>query len=210
MDVVARRSLVALVALALVATAGILWSGKDSIPRSQGASAGGVETSANPGIRGMEALFDSSQPLFVDTSGPTSYSEAINKADFTVATPQTLPKGVERTEVWYSDSSGEVAMRYGDTLVIEYVPWVADNPPAVEYANMAKQYGAGEATTVAGQPAWVVPAGSAGEGQPPVAEVHVAVNGVEVTLYGKMSIDELVTVADSLSPTGKVATGITK
>lgn len=210
MDVVARRSVVALVAVAIVASAGILWSSKDPIATFQGARTRGVETSANPGIRGIEALFDSSQPLFVDTPEATSYSEAISKADFTVATPQTLPPGVQRTEVWYSDSSGEVAMRYGDTLVIEYVPWVADNSPAAEYANMVKQYGAGKATTVAGQPAWVVPAGSAGEDQPPVAEVHVAVNGVEVTLYGKMSIDELVAVANSLSPTGKVATGITK
>jgi hypothetical protein len=126
-----------------------------------------------------------------------------------VPIPTYLPEAVETSpEVWFSESTGEVAIRYGDSVVIEYVPWVSDQRPEDEYDTMVKEWGVGEATTVAGRPAWVVPADAARPGEPPVPVVHVAVDGVEVTLYGRMELSELVKVADSLAPLEQIATGV--
>jgi hypothetical protein len=49
-----------------------------------------------------------------------------------------------------------------------------------------------------GRPAWVIPADSLAPGQPPVNVVHVAIDGVDVTLYGEMKVDDLVSLAENL------------
>jgi hypothetical protein len=156
-----------------------------------------------PGIRQLSDIFDPSQPLFVDQTEPTTLNVAVSKADIPVAVPGYLPPKVDpKPEVWYSGETGEVGLRYGDALVVDYAPWNSDQTPQDEYPNLAQQWGAGEATTIGGHPAWVIAAGSAGSEDDSVSVVYLGLKGVEVNLSGKIPVDELVKVAASISSQG--------
>jgi hypothetical protein len=204
-----RRNLYfAIGGLTLAVALGLAWfqysapSNPSSAPATNPNSAHGIPAPGIlPGVREVNDIFDPSKPLFVDQSEPTTLSNAVSKAKFAVPLPQYVPPGVEaQPEVWYSGQTGEVGLRYGDRLVVDYAPWNSDQTPSEEYPNMVKQWGTGKATAINGYPAWVIPAGSPNTVDPSISEIYIGMNGVEVNLSGLVSSDELLKVAESIPP----------
>lgn len=154
-----------------------------------------VQQGISPELRDFMAIFDEAKPLFPGGT-ETTLGDAPSLSGF----PVYQPKAVVETapEVWLSEESREVGLRYGSDLVLLEVPWPAGKEPTVTYEEQAKQWEAGYTTTINGRPAWVIPADSRAPEQPPVNVVHVAIDGVDVTLYGRMKIDDLVSIAGTL------------
>jgi hypothetical protein len=161
----------------------------------------------SPGIRDFMAIFDPSQPLFID-GGKTTYEGASQQAGYLIPIPGTLPAEIAgaEPEVWYSDVTNETGLRYGSQLVLNYTPWPASVDAATMYKQEATDW-AGEATDVGGNPAWVIAPSQFAKNEPPTSVVHVSISGVDITLLGQMSLDELILVAGSLQPSGQVLTG---
>jgi len=175
-------------------------SGRTRTPPEAPSSAGSssqekVQQGISPELRDLMAIFDGTQPLF-PAGVETTLADASSAAGFPVYTPKGLADLAP--EVWLSEGSREVGLRYDSELVLLEVSWPGGQDPAGTYAQQAKQWRAGYVTTISGHPAWVIPAGSRAPGQPPVNVVHVTIDGVDVTLYGRTKIDDLVSVAETL------------
>jgi hypothetical protein len=102
-------------------------------------------------------------------------------------------------EVWYDPVTNSVGVRYGGDLLIEFARWGSgDDDPATEYATKVRENGAGQATEIAGHPAFVMPAGAQEGGYPRLPVVMVTIGRLNVTLIGRFSAEELVDIAASL------------
>jgi len=148
--------------------------------------------------RDFMAIFDEKQPLF-DPGTETSLGQASSLAKMTVYEPQAVSGSTPET--WVNPETQEVGLRYGTGLVVYEVPWpLSADDPATTYDRQAKQWQAGYTGRISGHPAWVIPEDSRAPGEPPVSVVHVNIDGVDVTVYAKASIDEAVAIAESLQP----------
>jgi hypothetical protein len=159
--------------------------------------------SALAGDRDLLALFNAEEPLL-----PGGTEVTLEDAAALVQHPiYRIEDGSGALpEVWLSQSktdsdvSYEVALRYDSDLVLTFSPWPGGSDPVDTYERMASAWEAGYTTTIAGHPAWVVPPGAQGPGSPPVSVVHVTVGDVDVTLFGRMPIEALVSLAGRLTP----------
>jgi hypothetical protein len=148
------------------------------------------------GLRPFMAIFDPGQPLMIQ-GAQTTLSQATMLAGFPIYRSQapelTFP------EVWFSDTTGEVALRYGSELVVLLTPWSPGIDPAKSYADkVGSTELSGYTATINGNPAWVVPEDPQSSDAPNVSVVHVTIDSVEVTLYGRMSSDRLISVAETV------------
>lgn len=169
------------------------------VPIAGGAGFSGLDP--GPATRDMMAIFDPSQPVLVGGS-LSSLEDAALRVPYSLFRPD-LGADTE-LEVWVlaskadSGTTYETALRYGSTLVVTYDLWPSGVDPEDSYMRSAAEWKAGYVTTIEGNPAWVVPANDQGPGEPPVSVVHVSVGEVEVTLLGRMPVDQLVTAAETL------------
>jgi hypothetical protein len=145
------------------------------------------------GLRPFMAIFDPGQPLMIQ-GAQTTLSRASTLAGFPVYRPKA--PNLPLPEVWFSDATGEVALRYGSELVVLLTPWPPDIDPAKSYADKvaAIEFSAYTAT-INGNPAWVIPEDPQSPAAPNVSVVHVTLSGIEITLYGRMTSDRLISVA---------------
>jgi len=156
-----------------------------------------------PGIPGdvespiLRAL-DPSEPL-MPSGKQVELSQAEENVGYAIYLPSPQAVNGETPEVWYSSATNEVAARFGSELFIEYAPWGKDQGPAKEYAQQAESWHVGQLTEIGGNPAWLIPAHAGGDGVPPVAVVHVSMGGLDITLYGGQSVEDLAQVAATLS-----------
>lgn len=149
---------------------------------------------AEPGSSGrpLEAIFDQSEPLLL----PGEKVPDLGTAERAIGLPLPGLSDASPTEVWVSET-GEAGARFGDSLVLLYAPIDPKRDPASVYATEAADWKIGYTTKLQGFPAWVVP-DHEGNPAPGVAVIHVAMDGVEVKLFGKMSAEELLGEAASL------------
>jgi hypothetical protein len=145
-----------------------------------------------------EALFDPKIPLF-ENGYQVSLSEAQSLSDHPIYRPNvdTSP------QIWAVDGSDdegvthEVGLRYDSVLVVLYTDIPSGMNPADIYREQAKDWAIGYTAAIAGHEAWIVPR-QENQLVSGVSVVQVAFEGVEVELQGRMSADELVTVAATL------------
>jgi hypothetical protein len=161
-------------------------------PNSQGTLQQGI----SPQIRDFMSIFDETQPLF-----PAGKATTLEDAPAVSGSPVWQPeaRADQTPEVWVSEDAQEVGLRYGSDLVLLQTPWPPGaKDPETTYAEQAESWKAGYTTEIDGHAAWVIPAGSREPEQPPVSVIHVAIDGIDVTLYGRMKVDDLVAIAETL------------
>jgi hypothetical protein len=153
-------------------------------------------------------MFRTDRPLM----GQRSSAElAIGLAKHPLYLPDRLPAALtgEVPEFWVSDRQVGVRYRSGSEsgLVITFSLWPNGRDPAESYRRAPAEWGAGATTTIGRWPAWVVPAARSGAAPASaavlnVSVVHVTIDRTEVTLSGRVPIEELVDAADSLRRLG--------
>jgi hypothetical protein len=147
-----------------------------------------------PGVRPLTAIFDSSQPLLI----PGKQVASLALGGSAVGYPLYGPQGALPSEVWVSPDVDEAGARVGSSLVLTFALYSTTEEPATVLANEAKDWNLGYTATISGRPAWVIPDHD-GNPAPGVACIHVAIGNVEVTMFGKMPIEDLLTEAESLT-----------
>lgn len=149
--------------------------------------------------RPLVAIFDPSQPLMPAAGKQTTLADAAPVAGF----PLYRPAGAgDPSEVWIArvdQGRYEVASRFGADLVVLLGAWPAGKDPVASLESRTSDSGAGYTTTIDGNPARVRPYDPA-KGEEPVNVINVVVGGVEVTLYGTMDVDKLISLASDLQP----------
>ena len=133
-------------------------------------------------------------------------AQASDRAGYEVVEPAYLPESIdaERFEVWYSDMDNQSGLRYDSDLVLTFREWPDKSENVqLQYENMAKEWEAGEATTLGEYPAWIVPADAQGLGAPPVNLIYLTRGNVEITFYYRGSMEELRRIAESTPPISK-------
>jgi hypothetical protein len=146
-------------------------------------------------------MFLTKEPLFPG-GNPTSLPDAARVAKHPLYLPARLPRalGDERPEAWIVDR--QVGIRYSSGsesgLVVDYGLWPPGGDPASSYKGIVRESGGGETTPIQGWPGLVIPASAAGPQEPPVSIVAVTLDRTEVRLYGRVPIQDLVEVAESL------------
>jgi hypothetical protein len=130
------------------------------VPPGHGGGAGPYE----PG-----AIFDKSKPLAwnSDFGTKTTLTEAERRAKYPLYRPEALEGS--NPEVWVSRTAREIALRYDSNLVVHLIPIRIPRDPAETYRSMADEMEGTTATTIAGNPALVLPVNSSGPGNPPIA-----------------------------------------
>jgi hypothetical protein len=164
----------------------------------------GVVTGPWPGCD----LFRTDYPFMDERS---SQERAFGLAKHPLYLPDRLPPALEdeRPEFWAVDRQVGVRYRSGSEsgLVVSYSLWPAGRDPADFYRRAPSQWGAGEATTVNGWPAWIIPAFTPDTAPSSaallnVSVVHVTIDRTEVTLFGRVPIEDLLDVTESLERIG--------
>jgi hypothetical protein len=159
-----------------------------------------VEAGLLPGAgRPFMSIFDRSAPLMVPGE-EVSMTEASSGAKYEVVEPRELPSETSRSgrEVWLAADTREVGLRYGSELVVTFREWPPGTNAGASYETQAKEWDAGFTTTLGGKPAWIIPAGDRGPGEPEVNIIQVTREGLDITFYGTMSLEELQKTAESL------------
>lgn len=192
-----RGAFIALAACLLVGVAVSLYFSSRGEPDRVGTTHEKVDRGLVPELRDFMAIFDAGQPLLIPGS-QTTVDTASSQAGFPIYRPQAL--GGSTPETWFSPATGEVGLRYGSDLVLLLTRWPAGKDPTETYSQQAQEWKAGYTTSIGGYPAWVVPADAHAPGEPPVSVVHVSIGGVDITLYGRMPMDDLVSLAGTLGP----------
>lgn len=153
-------------------------------------------------VRPLSAIFDSTSPLMTDGGNQSTLQEAATQAGYEIPVPNTEIAGVDglpsSPEVWVSEHSKEIGLRYGSLVVIMYSPWPIGTDPEATYREQAAQFRAGYVSTIGGNPAWVVPKDSQAPGFPEVDVVHISVGSLEATLFGQVPMDNLIALAQTL------------
>lgn len=187
----ARKGVALLVAIVVGIAVGAVYLASARHPGSVKPATGDVLPA---GPRDLMAIFDPAQPLLVDGA-----KVELNSASSQVGYPLYRIADETPSEAWVNPGVGEAGLRYGTDLVLLYSRWPAGTDVAARYTKMVADWGAGYETSIGGNPAWVVPQDAQEKGFPPVNVVHVSIGDVEVTLFGKMALDQLVTLAGSLN-----------
>jgi hypothetical protein len=149
------------------------------------------------GPRQLTDIFDPNKPLML-SGEETTLSDVSTRAGFAIYTPQDAADS--SPEVWYSADTSEVALRYDTDLVLLLTPWpiAAEVDAAAPYEAQAKEMGVGYTAKITEHPAWVLPSAGETEGDGSVSVVHLMIDGIDVTLYGTMPVDDLVKLAESV------------
>jgi hypothetical protein len=152
-------------------------------------------------VRPFCHLFLTREPLLLD-GHRTSLAEAVELAKHPLYLPTTLPAALadERAEVWTADRQVGIRYRSGSEsgLVVTHGLWPPGRDPGSSYTGFAGEWGGGRPISIEGWPGLAIPASDAGLGQPPVSVVSVTLDRTEVRLYGRVPIQNLVEVAESL------------
>lgn len=172
---------------------------------STGSASGGATKDATSdgivpgGIRPFMAIFDPAEPLFI-SGERVEREEASSRAGYEVVEPTWFPPCMESSEaeVWFSGAGNEVGLRYGSQLVLNFREWPPGRDPAAAYESQASDWEAGYTTTLGSHPAWILPRDDRRPGQPPVNIINLSRENVDIQLYGRMPIDDLQKVAESL------------
>lgn len=167
-------------------------------PRS---SDGGVIP--GPG-RPLIELFDPSQDLL-----PGGHSVSVSEVARLVPYQLYLPAdaALPEPEVWvvrYIAEDGtpsyDAAVRYDSSVVNTFSTWTNGRDPVTEYKKAQSEWNVGYVTTINGNPAWIVPAGSAHTVDPRISSVKVSIGDVEMTFLGRVPVDDLIQYASTLRP----------
>lgn len=158
-----------------------------------------------PGVgRPLIELFDPAQELLAG-GRVVSVAEAARLVTYQMYLPNDAALPVP--EVWVVRNIGEdgspyydAAVRYDSSVVITYGVWSNGRDPATEYQKMYAESKTGYLTTIGGNPAWVVPAGSPQTVDPRISVVEVSIGEVEMTLFGRVPVGDLIAYASTLQP----------
>jgi hypothetical protein len=158
---------------------------------------------AIPGLgRPFIELFDPSQDL-IQGGHVVSVAEAARQVAYQLYLPSDA--ALPAPEVWTVREIGEdgnafydAAVRYESSVVITYGVWTNGRDPAAEYKKMQADWNTGYVTTIAGNPAWVVPAGSSHTVDARISSVQVSIGEVEMTFLGLVPVGDLIAYASTL------------
>jgi hypothetical protein len=146
-------------------------------------------------------MFRPREPLLLQ-GRRASLQEAVDLARHPLFLPARLPRALanERPQVWVADRQVGVRYRSGSRsgLVVHYGLWPTGRDPAAFYASFPREWGAGRPVSIDGWPGLVLSPDEAGPGQPPVSIVNVSFDRTEVRLYGRVPVQELIGIAESL------------
>lgn len=175
-------------------------------PEGGSASDGALPSSTALGVaagdRDLLAVFNTDEPL-LPGGAQVTLEEAASLVQYPIYRVQDGSVGPP--EVWLSEtksepeSTYEVALRYDAELVLTFGRWPEGIDVAGTYRQLAAEWEAGYATTIAGHAAWIVPPDAQAPGSPPVSVVHVTIGDVEITLFGRMPVERLVSLAGGLT-----------
>jgi hypothetical protein len=148
------------------------------------------------------AIFDPSAPLMPE-GAQVSLDEVADAAGFPIPLPAALG---EPSEVWlmdYGDGVHDVGLRYADQGIMIHLARFPDGRDDLDAWAEARVEGLPLAytTTIAGYPAAVLPYDPE-RAVAPIDVVYVAVDGVEVVIYGdhgRTNVEELISAAASLA-----------
>jgi hypothetical protein len=167
-----------------------------------------VERGVVPGDRAGCDLFRTDHRFMGER---LSEERAVSLAKHPLYLPDRLPPALEgqHSEFWAVDR--QVGVRYRSRtdsgLVVTFSLWPAGRDPADFYRRAPGEWGAGAATTINGWLAWIVPAFTEATAPPSasllnVSVVHVTIDRTEVTLFGRVPIEDLVDATESLRRIG--------
>jgi hypothetical protein len=154
------------------------------------------------GVHGLVSLCDlfSTNRVFLTEGAPVPRRRAIALAKHPLYLPESLPGALarERPEFWAVDRQVGVRYRSGSEsgLVVTYSLWPPGAEPSEHYVEKARQWKPGEAITIQGWPAYV---SSDGGGLSGISVVTVTIDRTEVGLFGRVELDILIEIAESLS-----------
>ena len=154
------------------------------------------------GIIGPTSLCDLflTDRAFLSEGARVLQRRAIDLAKHPLYLPQALPGALaeEEPEFWAADHQVGVRYRSGSEsgLVITYSLWPPGAEPSEHYLGKARQSKRGETMTIQGWPAYV---SSGGGGLSGVSVVTVTIDRTEVGLFGRVDLEILIKVAESLS-----------
>jgi hypothetical protein len=158
-----------------------------------------------PGVgRELIELFDPSRDLLIG-GRVVSVDEASRLVpdQMYLARDAALPS----PEVWvlrYITEDGtpsyDAAVRYDSSVVITFATWPNGRDPATAYQEMQSEWDTGYVTTIGGNPAWVVPAGSPHTVDPRISVVDISIGDVEISFLGRVPVDDLIQYASTLRP----------
>ncbi|MGZ4129839.1 MAG: hypothetical protein ACXVPR_03305, partial [Actinomycetota bacterium] len=154
-------------------------------------------------------LFDPSHDL-LDGGRIVSIGEAARLVPYQMYAPADA--ALPPPEVWlvrYNAENGQpaydAALRYDASVVVDYSVWTNGRDPATEYEKMRANWNTGYVTTVGGNPAWVVPAGSPQTLDPRISVVDLSIGDVEVSFLGRVPVEDLLQYAGTLQPAERIA-----
>jgi hypothetical protein len=149
-------------------------------------------------------LFDPSQDL-LSGGRVVSVAGAARMVPYQMYLPSDA--ALPPPEVWvlgYNAEDGtpsyDAAARFDASVVVTYAVWTNGRDPATEYQKMYAETPIGYLMTISGNPARVVPAGSPQTIDPRISVVNLSIGDVEVTLFGRVPVDELIQYASTLQP----------
>lgn len=165
------------------------------------ASGGGIVPGAG---RPLIDLFDPSQDL-LSGGRVISVAGAARLVPYQMYLPSDV--ALPAPEVWvlrYIAEDGtpsyDAAARFDASVVVTYGMWTNGRDPATEYQKMHAETPTGYLTTISGNPARVVPAGSPQTVDRRISVVNLSIGDVEVTLFGRVPVDDLIQYASTLQP----------
>ena len=158
-----------------------------------------------PGLgRPLIDLFDPSQDL-LSGGRVASVGGAAGLVPYQMYLPSDA--ALPAPEVWvlrYNAEDGtpsyDAAARFDASVVVTYAVWTNGRDPVTEYQQMYAETPSGYLMTISGNPARVVPAGSPQTVDPGISVVNLSIGDVEVTLFGRVPVDDLIQYASTLQP----------
>lgn len=101
------------------------------------------------------------------------------------------------TEIWVHPGTREVALRFSTGVRAYLAGWPAGKP-ASSLAELVDDARVGWVEPVDGTPVLVLPKDAQAEGYPPQSNVTLVMRGVEISIWGDLTADELLRVVSTL------------
>jgi len=141
---------------------------------------------------------DPNQPLLLEGERMT-VDEAVDRATGPYFRPDHPCANDDIvTEAWLGPAGWGGALRYETGLRVYQSLWQFEGDLAIRFRRSTRDH-PGYHLVIDGHPAFVIPEDAAGPGNPHEGVVSILIGTAEVQIYGHLSPDELIEVAESVT-----------
>ena len=180
-------------ALAIIVPASLAYAAGSALSSGEEDPAGGQIA---PFARQPVDVFDRKLPLLAPGQR-TSPADAEAASGYEVRDPGGWSDDESASkEVWYSDATGEVGVRYGDSIVILYQRWLGAEDPSKVYERQMASTGTGEIFSAPQGSGWLVPGTPETNG---LTSATFAIDGVEIVILTLDGPDRALEIAKRFS-----------